>query len=94
MPLDLRLIHGSFAGATLQATGETKVKNQLLEFCKTPRSRDEMQEFLGLSDREHFRLNILRPLIASGEFLLTIPDKPTSPKQKYCSKYNQNSSAI
>ena len=51
-------------------------------------------EFLEINHNEHFRLNILRPLIASGELLLTIPDKPTSPKQKYCSKYNQNSSAI
>ena len=56
---------------------------RLLEFCKIPCSRDEMQDFMGLSDREHFRLNILQPLLENTDLLLTIPDKPTSPKPRY-----------
>ena len=40
-------------------------------------------EILGIKHTEHFRINILRPLIESGDLLLTIPDKPTSPKQEY-----------
>jgi hypothetical protein len=39
--------------------------------------------FLGLRDREHFRLEILNPLIESGILAPVIPDKPNSPKQKY-----------
>jgi ATP-dependent DNA helicase RecG len=35
----------------------------LLEFCRTPRTRKEMQEFMGLNNRGHFRKKILNPLI-------------------------------
>lgn len=41
---------------------------------------------MGLNDREYFRLEILNPLIREGKLLLTFPEKPTSPKQKYYSK--------
>lgn len=71
--------------ATNQADDETK---KLLEFCKVPRSRDEMQEFMNLNNRGYFRTKILNPLIKGGLLKLTIPDKPTSPKQKYYSKKN------
>jgi ATP-dependent DNA helicase RecG len=38
---------------------------------------------IGLKDREYFRIEILAPLIESGLLSLTIPDKPTSPRQRY-----------
>ncbi len=59
--------------------------NRLLEFCKTPRSRKEMQDFMELSHKHYFRQKILNPLIKGGLIKLTIPDKPTSPNQKYYS---------
>ena len=58
----------------------------LLEFCEIPRSRKEIQDFIGLTGRRHIRTKILNPLIKGGLLKLTIPDKPTSPKQKYYSK--------
>jgi len=67
--------------ATEQATQERITS--LLNFCKIPRSRQEMQKFLGLQDREYFRQEILAPLITAGLLTPTIPDKPNSPKQKY-----------
>lgn len=69
--------------ATEQANNEI---NMLLEFCKVPRTRNEMQKFLNLHHREHFRTKILNPLIKGGLLKLTLPDKPTSPKQKYYSE--------
>ncbi len=60
----------------------------LIEFCIEPRSRNEMQEFIDIKDREHFRKKILNPLIKKGTIKLTIPDKPRSPKQKYYSTKN------
>lgn len=68
---------------TDQVEDETK---KLLEFCKVPRTREEMQIFMNLNNRGYFRTNILNPLIKGGLLKLTLPDKPTSPKQKYYSE--------
>lgn len=56
---------------------------RLHEFCKTARSRNEMMELLGLSDRVNFKKNYLDPLLERGLISMTIPDKPTSKNQKY-----------
>ena len=71
--------------ATPQATPQDERTKRILEFCQTPRNREEIQEYLGLKDREHFRLEILQPLLEQGLLQPTIPDKLTSPKQKYYS---------
>lgn len=60
--------------------------NKLLEFCKIPRSREQMQNFMKLRHRGHFRKTYLNPLIKRGLLKLTQPDKPTSPNQKYYSE--------
>lgn len=57
--------------------------NKILGFCMVPRSRNEIQEFIKLNNREYFRKNVLNPLIKEGLLELTIPEKTTSPKQKY-----------
>ena len=46
-------------------------------------STSELMEILNLSHREHFRANILQKAVDLGLVELTIPDKPTSSKQKY-----------
>ena len=68
--------------ATMQADEETK---KLLEFCETPRTRNKMQEFMKLKNKDHFRKHVINPLLKGGLLKLTIPDKPTSPNQKYYS---------
>lgn len=45
-----------------------------------------MMQHLGLIHREHFRTSILLPLITNGKLLLTLPDKPKSPNQRYITK--------
>jgi len=72
--------------ATPQATPQDERTKLILNFCSEPKSRNEIQEFLKLKDREHFRKDILQPLITKGLLFPTIPDKPNSPKQKYYSK--------
>ncbi|OLS02550.1 RNA-binding domain-containing protein [Tissierella creatinophila] len=61
---------------------ETK---DILEFCKIPRSREEIQQFVGIKSTSHFRRKVLNPLIKGGLLNLILPDKPTSPNQKYYS---------
>lgn len=55
----------------------------LLEFCSIARTRNEMQEHFGVSSREYFRKNILKPLLEAKQLDMTIPDKPKSKYQKY-----------
>ena len=40
-------------------------------------------QFLNLKHKRHFRVTILKPLLEKKLLKETIPDKPTSPKQKY-----------
>ncbi|MGN1303445.1 MAG: AAA family ATPase, partial [Oscillospiraceae bacterium] len=56
----------------------------IIEFCKTPRSRDELQRFTGFS-RYYTMSKIVQPLIDSEKLHLTIPDKPKSSNQRYYS---------
>jgi len=69
--------------ATPQAASE-KIK-KLLEFCIEAKSRDEIQEYSGLKDRKYFRLEVLNPLLEQGLLHPTVPEKLTSPNQKYYS---------
>jgi ATP-dependent DNA helicase RecG len=66
--------------ATPQATPQV---DKVLSYCVEPRSRAEIQAHLGLKDREHLRKSILAPLVKTGQLLLTLPDKPRSPKQRF-----------
>jgi ATP-dependent DNA helicase RecG len=68
--------------ATHQDTHQERIV-ELVEYCITPRTRDELQHFIGLTDRGHFRVKILKPLLESGKLRMTIPDKPNSKNQRY-----------
>lgn len=57
--------------------------DKLLKFCAIPRSVSEMMQHLGQGHRTYFRNTLLTPLIASEKLAATIPDKPSSPKQRY-----------
>lgn len=56
---------------------------KFLAFCVEPRTREEIQAFVGIARRERFRAKILRPLLDSGSLRMTIPDKPNSRNQRY-----------
>ena len=68
---------------TTHVTTHVERVKQLLEFCAEPRTRDEMQQFIGIANREYFRKTILKPLLDSKKLKMTIPDKPKSINQKY-----------
>ena len=56
---------------------------RLLLFCRTPRTKREMMAFCDLSSEAWFRKKVLYPLLADGLLSRTIPDKPSSPGQRY-----------
>lgn len=66
-------------------TEETAGASDLLQFCETPRSREEIAAFLGLKTISHVTNRYINPLLESGALKPTIPDKPRSKNQKYYS---------
>jgi Fic family protein len=66
-----------------QVTEQVGREEKILKFCSEPKTREEIQSFVGITHREHFRAKILKPLLESGKLKMTIPDKPNSRNQKY-----------
>ena len=67
----------------VKATISIELLARLREYLKEPRSRVELQKFCEIKSRDYFRNTILIPLLESKKIRQTIPDKPTSSKQKY-----------
>jgi len=80
------IFHTNTNLTTTEATVKDSKTQLLIQYCREPRTSQEIINYLKLSNKEYFRKEILRPLIESNIIMLTIPDKPTSPKQKYYSK--------
>jgi ATP-dependent DNA helicase RecG len=69
--------------ASTQVSTKDERFSSLFDYCSKPRVLDEMQQFIGLSDRGHFRNSILNSLLELGQLAMTIPDKSNSRNQKY-----------
>ena len=68
---------------------EPKVQNgdiDIIGFCKTPRTRKEIAEYIGLNSVSYAIKKYVQPLIDSGRIKLTVSDAPSSPNQKYYSQ--------
>ena len=64
----------------------TDKEAELLLFLKTPRSRQEITEYLGIGTTAYAMQAYINPLIEKGLVQLTIPDKPKSQKQRFVQK--------
>ena len=68
----------------------TEIENledrELILYCKTPRTRKEICDYLGLSSITYAIQTHVMPLVESGLIKMSIPDKPTSPKQLFYSE--------
>ena len=52
-------------------------------FCTVPRSRRELMDFCKIKSSSYFRDCILYPLLRKGLLQRTVPEKPSSPLQRY-----------
>ena len=68
--------------AELEPVPELDV-GRLLDFCKTPRSRQEIADFLGIRTIYYVTRHYIQPLLDSGKLRMSIPEKPKSRYQKY-----------
>ena len=60
-----------------------KQKKDLLQFCRVPRSRKEIADYLEISTTSYAIQHYIKPLLDQGALAMTMPDKPKSRNQKY-----------
>ena len=60
---------------------EAMILSRILEFCKTPRTLQEIASFIGMSKSSVTRL-FIKPMIGI-RLAMTIPSKPTNKNQRY-----------
>ncbi|MBT4503412.1 MAG: hypothetical protein HOC74_37120 [Gemmatimonadetes bacterium] len=81
----IQLLTDKLDDLTTQVTAQitAQVTAQAILFCREPRGAREIMSILGLKHWKTFQSNYLKPLLDSRWLEMTIPDKPTSPNQKY-----------
>lgn len=62
---------------------QSKETNALLAFCKEPRSRQEIADYVGVKTIFYVMKRYIQPLVDAGQLFLTLPEKPQSRNQKY-----------
>ena len=68
-----------------QHTSNDNEDIDLIRFCKSPKSRKEIAEYLDIKTTSFVTKEYIQPLVDAGKLKLTIPDKPKSKNQKYYS---------
>lgn len=70
-------------GERIEKTKKTIEEKDILDFCIVPRTRAELAEFLGIKSVTYAIKTYIMPLVESGKLLLSNPESPKSPTQKY-----------
>lgn len=55
----------------------------ILSFCETPRTRQEIANYLKIKSVPYAITTYVMPLVKNGDIILSIPEHPKSPKQKF-----------
>ena len=61
------------------------LNKQIIDFCKEPKSVQEIMDEFYFDSRTSFRRKYLTPMLKNGVLKMTIPEKPSSKNQKYFS---------
>ena len=72
-----------YNGANVETRQEQSEETTLLEYCREPRNRKEIAQFLGLKTASYAMDRYIRPLLDEGKLEMTMPEKPRSTHQKY-----------
>lgn len=71
-------------GQYLNQNGQDMNK-MIIDFCKEPKSVQQIMNKFGFDSRTSFRRKYLTLLLENGGLKMTIPEKPSSKNQKYFS---------
>ena len=76
------------AEAESESTGSIHAQEHgnLLEYLRTPRTRREITEFLGLKSQTYAMRRYVTPLVREGVVAMSDPDKPRARGQRYYEK--------
>lgn len=61
------------------------MQEDIMDFCKEPKSVQEIMDYFGFKSRTSFRRKYLTPMIEDGSLNMTLPEKASSKNQKYYS---------
>lgn len=64
--------------------GQDMIK-MIIDFCKEPKSVQEIMDYFGFESRTSFRRKYLIPMLEHGMLKMTLPEKASSKNQKYYS---------
>jgi len=76
-------VGGKFTPEAGTKSGLSQDQVEILKNCAPEKAIGELMSLIGRSNRTKFRDQVLRPLLDAGFIEMTVPDKPTSSKQKY-----------
>ena len=74
-----------FYKKALAQSKDVDLEQEILNYCITPRSREELAGRFGFEAPTYFIKTHVSPLLEKGKIKLTVPDKPKSKFQKYYS---------
>lgn len=69
-----------------KVTKKSDQEKIILEFCKEPKSKKEIMQYIGYKHTTNFTKLILNPLLEQGKIEMTIPEQPKNRNQKYIAK--------
>lgn len=64
---------------------EQDLMTDIIKFCSTPKSSNEIIGHFNFPNRSYFKRHFLDKMLQDGILKMTLPDKPSSRKQKYFS---------
>lgn len=74
-----------FYNKTTTQDGNSDFNQEILDYCRTPRTREELADRFGFEAPSYFIKTYISPLIDGGMIKMTLPNKPKSKYQKYYS---------
>lgn len=85
----LKLLHQKNQAVHLEQDNEQDSEQELIadiiRFCVVPKSSNEIIAHFNMPNRSYFKRHFLDKMLKAGMLKMTIPEKPSSKKQKYFS---------
>ena len=75
--------HGEKMNVSDEVISEGEMEIKIRDFCKTPKSKDEIAKHLGIETPYYVVKRYLMPMIRRNTLAMTVPEKPKSKFQKY-----------